>query len=224
MFDMFFCLERGEVLISCCTHLNAKPMRKIFIISALAVLLAACSTPTAMQVIVAPLGEPVDESSELGIYVLPQTVLKVELIFQETKSVPGPFREYAEKYLGIKEVIKQNSSRWQIHDMKLTSHEEVDPQMAFQLHLMEGDFSSTGYAKMMEKGVIMDGTDRVMEGIKGPAMGVSVKEDYLQFKDLGIDSNFEEKSSTMYKTIVTDTGFVDVPVNRTITEQKSICG
>ncbi len=33
--------------------------------------------------------------------------------------------------------------------------------------------------------------------------------------DLGIDSNFEERTSTMYKTIVTDTGFVEVPVNRT---------
>ena len=74
-----------------------------------------------MQVRVAPLGEQVQESSELGVYLLPQTVLKVEMIFQETKSVPGPFREYAEKYLGIKEVIRQNSSQWQIHDLELTS-------------------------------------------------------------------------------------------------------
>jgi len=75
---------------------------------------------------------------------------------------------------------------------------------------------------MLEKGVIMDGTDRVLEGIKSPAMGISVKKDYVQYMDLGIDSNFEERASTMYKTIVTDTGFVEVPVNRTITEQKSI--
>lgn len=197
-------------------------MKKILIVSALAALFTACSTPTLMQVMVAPLGEPVEESSELGTYVLPQTVLKVELKFQETKSIPGPFREYAEKYLGIKEVIRQNSSQWQILDMELSSHEELDPQMVFQLHLIEGAFSSSGYSAMLEKGVIMDGTDRVMEGIKGPDMGASVNEDYFQFKDLGIDSNFEEKTSTMYKTIVTDTGFVDVPVNRTITEQKSI--
>ena len=100
-------------------HLNVKFMKKIIIIASIAALVSACSAPVAMQVKVAPLGDPVSESTELGVYVLPQTVLKVALVIQETKSVPGPFREYAEKYLGIKDVIKQNSSKWQILDMEL---------------------------------------------------------------------------------------------------------
>jgi hypothetical protein len=45
--------------------------------------------------------------------------------------------------------------------------------------------------------------------------------DYIRYNDLGIESNFEERTETMYKTIVTDTSFVEVPVDRTITEQKS---
>ncbi len=197
-------------------------MKKIIIIASIAAFISACSAPVAMQVKVAPLGDPVPESTELGVYVLPQTVLKIALVIQETKSVPGPFREYAEKYLGIKDVIKQNSSKWQIQDMEITPHQELDPQMVFQIHKLEGDFSSVGYMALLEKGVILDGTDRVLEGIRSSDLGVSVKEDYIKFMDLGIDSNFEEKVSTMYKTIVTDTGFVEVPVNRTITEQKSV--
>lgn len=197
-------------------------MRKIIFISVIAALFAACSTPTAMQVKVAPLGEQVSESNELGVYVLPRTVLKVEILMQESKSIPGPFRDYAERYLGIKEVISQNTSQWEILDVELKPHLEVDPQMAFQLHLTEGSFSSQAYLNLLEKGVIMDGSDLVTEGIKGPELGVSVENNYVRFKDLGVTSNFEEKSSTMYKTIITDTGFVDVPVNRTITEQKSL--
>lgn len=196
-------------------------MKKILFIAASAALITACSTPIAMQVNVAPLGDPVPESTELGVYVLPQTVLKVDLILQETKSVPGPFREYAEKYLGIKEVIKQNSSQWQILDLDLDPYQEIDPQMAFQLHLVEGAFNADGYSELLEKGVIMDGSDLVQEGINSPSMGTSVSKDYVKYTDLGIESNFQEKSSTMYKTIITDTGFVEVPVNRTITEQKS---
>ena len=197
-------------------------MRKIFIISAIAVLLAACSTPKAMQVKVSPLGEQVSNANELGVYVLPRTVLKVDVILQERKSVPGPFREYAEKYLGIKEVIRQSESKWQILDFQLSPFSEVDPQMAFQMHLMEGSYSNSTYEILQEKGLIMDGSTLVQEGIRGPELGISEDKDYVRFKDLGLTSNFEEKSSTMYKTIITDTGFVDVPVNRTITEQKSL--
>lgn len=197
-------------------------MKKILIYTLLAVLIVSCSAPAAMQVKVAPLGETVSESQELGSYVLPQTVIKLDLVFQETKSIPGPFREYAERYLGIKEVIRQNTSTWQILDLAMTPHQEADPQMAFQLHLVEGEYKGTSLQSLMEKGLIMDGSEIVNEGILSPEIGVSVSTDYIQFQDLGIESNFEEKNSTMYKTIITDTGFVDVPVNRTITEQKSI--
>ncbi|MFO7669890.1 MAG: DUF4831 family protein [Bacteroidales bacterium] len=197
-------------------------MKKTMTIAAVTLLLAGCAAPAGMQVRVAPLGEQVPESTELGVYVLPQTVLKVEMIFQEEKSVTGPFREYAEKYLGIKEVIRQNSSQWQILDMEVTPHQEMDPQMAFQLHLLDGAFNPEQFRAMIEKGAVMDGTGLVQEGIKSSAMGISVKKDYIQYMDLGIDSNFEERVETMYKTIVTDTSFVEVPVNRTITEQKSI--
>ena len=197
-------------------------MKKIFYIAALASLMTGCFGPKEMMVKVTPLGEEVPESTGQGIYVLPQTVLKVELTYEEVKSVPGPFREYAEKYLNIREVIKQNSSQWQILDLKVTPHVEVDPQMAFQVHLLEGEMSAEGLEALKEKGVILDGTEQVLEGIKSPALGVSVRKDYIEYHDLGIESNFEERTETMYKTIVTDTSFVEVPVNRTITEQKSL--
>lgn len=196
-------------------------MKKLLIIAVTAALAAACSAPVAMQVKVAPLGEPVPETSELGVYVLPQTVIKLDILLKETKSVPGPFREYAEKYLGIREVIKQNSSQWQVLDLGLEPFQEIDPQMAFQLHLVEGEANMDRFAELLEKGVILNGSDLVHEGIKSSSLGVSETKDYIRFTDLGIESNFEEKTSTMYKTIITDTGFVDVPVNRTITEQKS---
>lgn len=197
-------------------------MKNLFVLIALVSILASCTAPAEMQVIVAPLGEEVPESTEQGVYVLPQTILKVELTIQEVKSVPGPFRDYAQKYLSIKEVINQNSSKWQILDLKVSPHVELDPGMAFQLHLLKGDMDMAGIAGLVEKGVILDGSEQVLEGIRSPAMGASVRKDYVQYRDLGISSNFEERTETMYKTIVTDTSFVEVPVNRTITEQKSL--
>ena len=197
-------------------------MRKSIIIAAIAALVAGCAAPAEMQVRVTPLGEEVSESTQQGVYALPRTVLKVELTCEEMKSVPGPFREYADKYLGITEVINQNTSQWRICDVDISAHQEMDPQMVFQVHLLDGSMNSAPLEAMMEKGVIMDGTALIQEGIKTPALGVSVQKDYVQYRDLGIYSNFEERTETMYKTIVTDTSFLEVPVNRTITEQKSL--
>ena len=86
---------------------------------ALSALVLACIAPKELQVKVAPLGDEVPETTEQYLYALPQTVLKVEVAYQEIRHIPGPFREYAEKYLGITEVIRQNSSQWQILDVKL---------------------------------------------------------------------------------------------------------
>ncbi|MCP4311834.1 MAG: DUF4831 family protein [Bacteroidetes bacterium] len=196
-------------------------MKKTIFFAIMAVAMAGCIAPADMQVIVAPFGEEVPETSEQLLYALPQTVFKVELTYQEMKHIPGPFMEYAEKYLSIREVIRQNFSRWQILDVKITAHTELDPEMLFHLNVVEGEFNPALLEPFIEKGSIMDGSGLVLEELKSPLLETGVIRDYVTYLDLGIESNFEQRTETMYKTIVTDTSFVEVPVNRTITEQKS---
>ena len=197
------------------------PMKKYMIIAAAAWLSAACTAPSGMQVQVTPLGEEVEESRQKYFYALPRTVLKVELTIRESRQVPGPYMEYAERYLGISEVIRQDQSSWSIQDARISQHAELDPGMLYQIHLLEGDLEHEHLSSLLEKGVILDGTCLVSEEIKGPGLQSHVSRDYVHYEDLGIESNFEERTETMYKTIVTDTSFVQVPVDRTITEQKS---
>ena len=196
-------------------------MKKLIVVTTFAALMTGCFAPRAVQLRVVPLGEKVPETLEQHMYILPQTVLKAEVEIREMIRVPGPYWEYAERYLGITEVIKQRSSQWQIQDVAITSHTEMDPAMVFQVNVLEGDFDGTTLEVLMDKGIIMDGTGQVREEIKGSNLGASVNKDYLRYDDMGIDSNFKERTETMYKTIVTDTSFVRVPVDRTITEQKS---
>jgi hypothetical protein len=196
-------------------------MKKPILYAAVAAVMTGCFGPKEMQIRVAPLGEEVPETQQQYLYVLHQSVLKVVVVTQEVRSVPGPYVEFAAKYLGIGEVIRQNSTRWQILDVDVTRHEEMDPGMVYQINVLEGQFDPALLEPLMEQGVILDGTSLVQEGIKSNALGVSVKKDYLKYVDLGVDSNFEVRTETMYKTIVTDTSFVSVPVDRTITEQKS---
>jgi hypothetical protein len=96
----------------------------------------------------------------------------------------------------------------------------MDPGQVYSLNLLEGNFSKTLLEQFMEKGVIVDGTELIQSELAVPR-GSDPGSDHLRFVDLGIYSNFEERSETMYKTLVTDTSFVRVPVERTIVEQKS---
>ncbi|HER08435.1 MAG TPA: DUF4831 family protein [Bacteroides sp.] len=195
-------------------------MRNIVILSALAALLAGCVTSS--RILVTPLGTGPEDAEKTYVYALPQTILKVEVTCQEVRSVPGPYWEYAEKFLGIGEVIRQPSSSWDILDVEISHHTEADPGHLYSLHLLNGTFREEMLDRFRQKGMLLDGTEMVKASIAGPGLVSNRKSDYLRYVDLGVEENFEERTETMYKTLVTDTSFVRVPVDRTIVEQKTI--
>ena len=203
-------------------NLNHEAMRKSIPFVTAILLLTACSQTaelTSWQV--SQLGmEPKDSQARL-VYALPQTVLKVELTVREERSVPGPYWEYAERYLGLKEVVRRNSSRWSIWDVEVKAHSEMDPRHFYSLNVMEGSFDAGSLAPFLEQGTVLTGEQRIHEAVKGNRLQSTHQANYIRYEDLGISNNFEERTETMYKTIVTDTSFVQVPVQRTVVEQKS---
>ena len=185
------------------------------------IIINGCATPKNLQVQVTPLGEEPAGFQAQYIYALPQTVLKVELVYQEARSVPGPYWEYAEKYLGITEVIRQKFSKWIIEDVAITQHMELDPQHFYSINVLEGELNPEVLDQYMEKGIVLDGTEMVQEEIKGTGLPSTQNKNYLRYVDMGVNANFEEKTKIRYKTLVTDTSFVKVTVQRKVVEQKS---
>ena len=196
-------------------------MKKLTIYILAAVLFASCASTEPLELQVTPLGrEPAKVKDQL-VYALPQTVLKVEVTFREVRSVPGPYWEYAEKYLGLKEVVKSKSSQWNIWDVAIDEHSELDPQHFYSLNVMNGSFDRGSLTPWLEKGIVLSGTETIHESIKGNGLQSTSRDNFVRYVDLGVSNNFEERTETMYKTIVTDTAFVEVPVQRTVVEQKS---
>ena len=115
-------------------------MKKLIYYMAAVALLAGCASTEPLEIRVTPLGQEPLKVEEKIVYVLPQTVLKVEVTFQEVRSVPGPYWEYAEKYLGLKEVVKTHTSHWNIWDVAIGQHEELDPQHFYSLNVLDGTF------------------------------------------------------------------------------------
>lgn len=195
-------------------------MKKLLIIAGILPFMAGCATQEPLQVRVTPLGAEPGGAKASYLYALPSTVLKVEVTYQETRFLPGPYGEYAERYLGITDVIRQKRSTWQVSGVTITPHSETDPEHYYTLNVLEGTFDPAVFRNLKETGMILDGSALVHERMDGMVKAEKVQQE-LPFVDLGNTSNFEERTETMYKTLVTDTSFVQVPVERSVVEQKS---
>ncbi len=212
--------------LGACTNfvLNKKKslMKRRLIYLAALVLVAGCAGSAEMTSYqVSPLGQEPRDVETSFLYALPQTILKIELTVREDRSIPGPYWEYAEMYLGLKDVVQKNSSRWSIWDVAIDAHSEIDPRHLYSLNVLEGSFDAGAVMPYLQQGTVLQGTETIHEAIKGNALQSTHQANYIRYEDLGISGNFEEKTETMYKTIVTDTAFVQVPVQRTVVEQKS---
>ncbi|MAZ93240.1 MAG: hypothetical protein CMF58_02385 [Lentimicrobiaceae bacterium] len=64
-------------------------------------------------------------------YSLPQTVLKIDLVFEKVESIKGPLSEYATEYLGLIDFISSNKSEYNLLSADVSNFYEADPNQIF---------------------------------------------------------------------------------------------
>lgn len=67
------------------------------------------------------------------VYSLPQTVIKVDVVYEKVEKLAGPFSDFAEEYLGVDNYIQSNSIDYNIVDVKITEFVEADPQQLYMV-------------------------------------------------------------------------------------------
>ncbi len=66
-----------------------------------------------------------------SFYVLPRTVLTIDVIIRVEEKMKGPYSEYAEKYLGLEEVINFDFSVFSIENIQISTSTEPDPKQVY---------------------------------------------------------------------------------------------
>ena len=66
-------------------------------------------------------------------YSLPKTELNIVITARCTIEKPGPFYQYAERYLATKDIITINNETWQIDNIEIKSSAIADPNRTFQV-------------------------------------------------------------------------------------------
>lgn len=187
----------------------------------LAIFLVAGSCSVKRQFIVTGLGYEPDEYAENYIYALPKHVLKIGVTFEKEVFVPGPYGDYAMKLLGISEVQRKRAVRYSITHVQVESLTETDGEQIYSLNMIEGA-SVTGILDSLEQhGLVIN--EHWLPGRSGQ-MRSCIREplNEVPFPDVTMESNIQTRTETIYKTILTDTSFIQVPVQTEQLEQKTL--
>ncbi len=147
------------------------------------------------------------------LFALPRTSLVVRVQAVKTTYVPGPFRKYSEKYLGIKPEVNKKQALWSLKEAGISSYTEPDPANYFTL-TTNGVLAENALT-LTRKGLILDVARAT--GQETPAFEVTSDEPDGKpyFTDLSVKRNIIEKKDTVYRTVMHDTGFVRIPVVKT---------
>ena len=66
------------------------------------------------------------------VYALPRTVLRIKVVAEKSVYIPGPYHEFAEKYLGYANVQQSKKVTWTIKSVEVAPIGEADPNAYFR--------------------------------------------------------------------------------------------
>jgi len=146
------------------------------------------------------------------IYALPQTVLEIKAEMLEIKTYRGPYYRFAEKYLGITGVPEENKSEWFVKSVILTSFSETDPDQYYLITPISRTFEPENIMYLSDEGLIMDLKKLDAFAVESKKTDLFHKTPGIVYTSPAVTRNLEHSTDTLYKTILTDTSYIRIPV------------
>lgn len=189
-------------------------MKRINGIIGIVLLAASCTTikevPITVNTTVLPLGDTVKLYEGSLLYSLPKTGFEFTVVAQRTIQTAGPYHSYAEQFLGLKDVIKNDQTVWSLKDVKIKSFNELDPE---HYYVIESDGLIESNALALKKaGLMLDINPSLYSNrnFYGKSLDNSDKSG-TAIRDMGSDEYYDIEKDTTYKIVELDTTFVRIP-------------
>ena len=183
------------------------------------IILAGCSTTPRLYISDIRNLKASDKNSV--IYSLPRTVLNIRVTLQQSTFIPGPYHEYAEKYLGLKDVSSYEEKTWNIKNISIDTYEEPDPDYFFSVRDENNSkILNDRLNSLSGEGLIMLPARFLKKGTVSTDFNVTGKDIY--YKDLSVKRNLVVEKEITYKREFRDTAFVQIPVETESLKLKSL--
>lgn len=146
------------------------------------------------------------------VYALPKTVIQVNVMAEKTIMKKGPFADYAQKYLGLSDVVRQNGVEWKLKSVELAAKGEVDPEQFYKV-ITNVDYEPSLIA-LTPEGLIrgFNLKEKINQTEEKEIRILANEKVDIEYGQFSIDPMIKYKEDTIYKVVETDTAFVKVPV------------
>ncbi|UCH14657.1 MAG: DUF4831 family protein [Bacteroidales bacterium] len=145
-----------------------------------------------------------------AIYALPKTVLNITAQASRTTIIPGPYYEYADKYLGIQNVTERRTTQWNITDIQINVCQEADQEYFFTLGNIRFKAADQILSGLAEDSLILL-PDRFFKKYSFSEPDTSYG-NRIYYTDLSVKRNFYLSNDTAYKKVFRDSVYVNMPV------------
>lgn len=146
-------------------------------------------------------------------YQLPLTTLKITVEQTETVFVPGPYADYAERFLGITSVQKEGYRQFELSNLTIEPKMQADPALTF---IVSGSCKSPAlnqFFALTNQGLVFDPSKAALtEPILNNPSSTSLQAPL--FTEFSVEDFQGEVTQTEYKTVQRDTLFVKIPVEK----------
>ncbi len=196
-------------------------MKKIFLFSIFAIsLIFKCQ---AQSYEVFNISERPGKPLEPGFfYSLPQTVLYIDLKVSKTEYFRGPYADYAERLLGLKNVVYENKTVYQIEDVRVRTGSERNPNLNFFVQPNNSDIKLSFYSGYVLQGVNCE--ERLITTASAPVSDFDKVEKHADISGLFqkfVDLNLYEQVDTVLSRVKKDTIYVEEKTVKTKTVEKT---
>jgi hypothetical protein len=166
--------------------------------------------------------KPITNTENMFVYSLPRTVLAIKVVTRQTTTFSGPYFSYADEYLGLKGVPSENKTEWDIDSIDIFTYKEADPNAYYAVRTKK-DMNPASIMQLTESGIILDPSKE--KEICQPFHKNSYTENSNlsdEFSAVSMEKYYNEKTDTLYKTILKDSVYLKIPLIRSKEELKTL--
>lgn len=155
-----------------------------------------------------------EKHNEYGlVYSLPSTALKITVTARRETSKPGPYRQYAKRYLGTSDVVAEETVKWTITDVEVTPVGVKGEESI--LYLMQLKPGATTFIGVDNNGMLLSiNAEPEIDEADDPALPLTGRiveagggtEDYLKY----VDMDFVSAQNSMRQAEMVANSLMDV--------------
>jgi hypothetical protein len=163
-------------------------------------------------------------SGKAGVYYkLARTAVHVDLVVTKVEKIKGPYAQFAGKYLGLSNVIDQNSTDYQLTNITLTPVVSADPDQNYFIECNPSDAAQKSLQLVLsESGILLNttGEEQILAEDNNQEYQAEESNIYPDVFKYFSDLNLFEQVDTIIERVNIDTATIEKMVfRRTLVEK-----